>query len=139
MKVTLMSYKIASWTLLLGGLIHTISDLLAPETPEKNEIIGQMKAYTGQVLGTEFNLFGFFQGFSFTMGLLFVGYGALNLLILKNNQQVQLPSNILLLNIVVTLISVIISIKYFFLIPTLLVGIPFLGFLISFLTQNRTS
>ena len=138
MKVSMMSYKIASWTLLLGGILHTVSDLLSPETPEKNEIILQMKAFTGQVLGTEFNLFGFFQGFSFMMGLLLIGYGALNLLILKNNQQAYLPSNILILNIIISLVSVIISIKYFFIIPAILTGIPLLGFLISFITQNRT-
>ncbi len=136
MKITSLSYKIASWTLLIGGLIHTISDLLSPATPEKNAIISQMKAFTGQVLGTEFNLYGFFQGFSFMMGLFLIGYGAINLLILKNNQEAHIPSNILILNIIITLVSVMISIKYFFLIPVILVAIPFLGYLVAFITNK---
>lgn len=135
MKVTLTSFKIASWTLLIGGIIHTISDLLSPETPEKNEIIAQMKSFTGQVLGNEFNLFGFFQGFSFTMGLLLFGYGALNLLILKNNQDASIPSNVLILNIIITLISVLISIKYFFILPTFLTALPLIGYVISYSTR----
>ncbi len=137
MKTSFVSYKIASWTLLLGGILHSLADLLSPETPAKNEIILQMKAFTGQVLGTQFNLWFFHQGFSLMMGLLLVGYGALNLLILKNNQQAALPSNVLILNIVVSLLSVIIAIKYFFIIPVILTGIPLLGFLISFITKNK--
>jgi len=82
MKITLISYKIAGWALVLGGILHSLSDLLAPETPERNEIIRQMKEMTIQVLGSESNMFSFFQGFSFMMGLLLFGYGALNLLFL---------------------------------------------------------
>lgn len=139
MNISLATYKIASWTLLVGGLLHSLGDLFSPKTPEQNDLILQMKDITGQIFGTEFNVFSFFQGFSFMMGILLIGYGALNLLILKNNQQLHLPSNILILNIIITLVGVIISIKYFFLIPILITGIPFLCFLISFLTRKNHS
>jgi len=71
------------------------------------------------------------------MGLLLIGYGALNILILKNNQQADVPTNIITLNIIITFVSVILSIKYFFFIPTILTSIPLLGFLISFITKIR--
>jgi len=137
MKLTLISYKIASWTLLLGGILHTLSDLLTPETPERTEIIRQMEVLPVQVLGTESNIFSFFQGFSLMMGLLLIGYGAINLFILKNNRQAALPSNILLLNSAICLVGVLVSVKYFFIIPILLTGIPFLGFLISYLAKTN--
>jgi len=137
MKITMISFKIASWNLLLGGIIHSVTDLLSPKTAKQIEYTNRMKEFTGQALGTEFNVFSFFQGFSLMMGLFLIGYGALNLLILKNNQQAQLPSNILILNIIISLVSVILSIKYFFIIPTILVGIPLLGFSISYLTKIR--
>jgi hypothetical protein len=136
MKITIISYKIASWTLLLGGIIHTLSDLLSPSTPERDEIVLQMKAFTGSILGTQFNLFGFFQGFSFMMGLFLFGYGTLNVLLLKNNASQPIPSNILICNIIISFVGVMLSINYFFLIPVLLTGIPFLGFLTSFVTKK---
>ncbi|MGH1334984.1 MAG: LIC_13387 family protein [Aureispira sp.] len=139
MKTANRSYKIASWTLMLGGIIHTVSDLMAPETAERKEIMLQMKAFTGQVLGAEFNLLSFFQGFSFMMGLLLFGYGALNLLILKNNQEADLPYNILIFNVVITLAAVLLSIQYFFIVPVLLTGIPFLGFVTALLTRKRAA
>lgn len=136
MKITSMSFKIASWMLLLGGILHSLSDLLSPETPERNEIILQMKAITSQVFGTKFSMFSFFQGFSLMMGLLLFGYGALNLLILKNNQQADIPSNILILNIIITLVCVMLSVKYFFIVPIAITSIAFVGFLIAFITKT---
>ncbi len=137
MNITLKAYKVASWTLLLGGLLHTLSDLFAPDTPERGEIILKMKELTGQALGTEFNMFLFFQGFSLMMGLLLMGYGALNILILKNNQQTHPPSNILILNLIIALVSTILCFKYFFIVPTLITGITLLGFTISYLAKTK--
>lgn len=139
MKISLISYKIASWILVLGGILHSLGDLLAPATAERNELILQMKEIPVKLFGGTFNAFSFFQGFSFMMGLLLIGYGVLNLLILKNNKQADLPSNILILNIIISFVGLIISIKYFFIIPILITGIPFLGFLTSFLTKLKES
>ncbi len=99
-------------------------------------MIVTMKDLTFQMLGTEANIFYFYQGFSLMMGTLLIGYGLLNILILKNNQQSNLPSNILILNIIISLVSVIISIKYFFIVPIAFTGIPFLGFMISLSTKK---
>lgn len=137
MKISLISYKIASCTLVLGGIIHTLSEVLAPETPERIEIIKKMETLNSQILGTNFNMFLFFQGFSFMMGLLLFGYGLLNLFILKNIQQEEIPLNILITNTAITFTAVILSVKYFFIIPILLTSIPFLGYLISLITKNQ--
>jgi hypothetical protein len=137
MKNSKLSYKIASWVLMIGGVIHTTFSLLTPKTPEQAEITLTMKNFTAQVLGSEINIYDFHQGFSLMMGLLLFGYGAINLLILKNNQLAPLPSNIILLNVIITFIGTLLSIRFFFIIPILLTGIPFLGYLVSFLIKNN--
>ena len=137
MKNAPLSYKIASWTLLLGGIIHTTADLLAPKTAQQKEFLLQMEKFTGQLFGTEFNLFSFHQGFSLMMGLLLFGYGALNLLILRNTPQTLLPYDILLFNVIVSLVAVTLSIQFFFLIPVVLTGVPFLGFTIALFTRIK--
>ncbi|AWV97091.1 LIC_13387 family protein [Arcticibacterium luteifluviistationis] len=136
MKITSLSHKIASWSLILGGIGHTTAALSNPKTAELNELLSTMKAFTTHLLGSEVNMFSFHQGFSLMMGLLLFGYGALNLLILKNNVQAQMPSNILILNIIISLVSVVLSVKYFFLIPIVLTGMAFLGFSISLVAKN---
>lgn len=136
MKITLLSYKIACWSLILGGIVHTVTALTAPKSAELKEILLKMKAFTAQMLGSEINMLSFHQGFSLMMGLLLFGYGALNFLILQNNQQAYIPTNILLLNSIVSLISVALSIQYFFMVPIVLTGIAFFGFSISLITKN---
>jgi len=137
MQITRTSYKIASWTLLIGGIGHTAAALTTPKTAELIELSVKMEEFTAHVLGMEINMYDFHQGFSLMMGLLLVGYGALNVLILKNNKQNPLPSNIIILNIIITLISALLSLNYFFIIPILLTSIPFIGFLISFITKHK--
>lgn len=131
MKVASIGYKIASWTLVLGGILHTLSDLLSPSTPERKEIILQMNQLTGEILGTSFSMFDFFQGFSLMMGLLLFGYGAINILILQNLQKEVVPINIVALNVLITFICVVLSYKYFFVLPIVLTSIAFLGYTTS--------
>ena len=88
------------------------------------------------MLGVDANIFSFYTGFSLMMGLLLIGYGLINLLMLKNNQQSRLPINMLILNIIISFFSVIISLKYFFLIPVVFTSIPFIGYSISLSTRK---
>ena len=138
MKTSLVSYKIASWSLLLIGLGHTITYLTAPNTPEQNELITTMKGLNFNMLGVDANILSFYDGFSLMMGLLLIGYGLINILILRNSQQSHLPSNIIILNVVISFFSAVISLKYFFLIPVVFTSIPFIGFIISLSTRNRS-
>jgi len=138
MKTSLVSYKIASWSLLLIGLGHTITYLTAPNTPEQNELIITMKGLNFNMLGVDANILSFYDGFSLMMGLLLIGYGLMNILILRNSQQSHLPSNVMILNVVISFFSAVISLKYFFLIPVVFTSIPFIGFIISLSTRNRS-
>lgn len=137
MKYTKVGHKVAAWSLIIGGVGHFSAELLAPKTPKMMELIQTMEAFTFNALGTEANLFAFHQGFSLMMGLLVFSYGLINLLILKNSQGVNLPTNILLFNSVVTLICSVISFKYFFIFPTAMTGLAFLGFSYSFIKTRQ--
>ena len=137
MKISLKSFLIASWALLIGGIFHSLSDLLSPATDERIEVMNQMKVLTSEVLGSEFNMLSFFQGFSLMMGLLTFGYGALNVLIIKSFRDNGVPHSILVFNTIITLMCVILSIKYFFIIPIILTAIPFIGFSISLITKKK--
>jgi len=136
MKTSLVSYKIASWSFLVIGFGHTITYLTAPNTPEQNELITTMKALNFNMIGVDANIFSFYTGFSLMMGLLLIGYGLINLLMLNNNQQSRLPINMLILNIIISFFSVVISLKYFFLIPVIFTSIPFIGYSISLSTRK---
>lgn len=133
MNYAKIGYKIACWSLMIGGVGHTTMSVLSPLTPKQLSLIQTMKEFSIQAMGTETNIYSFHQGFSLMMGLLLFSYGLLNLFILKNSKQVNLPPNILLLNSIVTLICTILSFKYFFIVPIALTGLAFLGFSYSFI------
>ncbi len=139
MKITVVSNKIASWSLLLIGIGHTITYLTSTNTVEQDEIVRQMEMFTFQLLGAEANVFSFYQGFSLMMGLLLFGYGALNLLILNTNKDDRLPVTILILNVFISLVSVILSVNYFFIVPVVFTSIALFGFSIALITKNRKS
>ena len=137
MKVEKISTKIASWSLIFVGVGHTITDLTSPKTALQNDFIIKMKEFPIEVLGSETNIFSFHQGFSLMMGLLLFGYGLLNVLILRSNRAIPIPPNIIILNIIVCLISLLLSIKYFFIVPILFTSIAFLGFTISLISKMK--
>lgn len=132
MNVNKISSTIASWSLIFVGLGHTIIDLTSPKTTLQNDFILKMKAFPIEIAGSQTNIFSFHQGFSLMMGLLLFGYGLLNVLIFKNNQTSGIPNNILILNVIVCLISLILSIQYFFIVPIVFTALAFFGYMISF-------
>ena len=82
MNVKKTSSKIASWSLILVGIGHTITDLTSPKSETQIDFIQKMKEFPIEIMGTETNIFSFHQGFSLMMGLLLFGYGLLNILYL---------------------------------------------------------
>lgn len=135
MKIQKISSKIASWSLIFVGIGHTITYLTSPKTVLQNNFIIKMKEFPIEVLGSETNIFSFHQGFSLMMELLLFGYGLLNILIMRNNQASSIPTNIIILNILICVISFVLSIKYFFIVPIICTGIAFLGFTISLIIK----
>ena len=137
MKIALLSTKIASWSLLLVGVGHTTTYLTTPNTAAQDEIVRQMETFTFELLGTDANIFYFYEGFSLMMGLLLFGYGVLNLFMLINNKEGSLHNNVLILNFIISLISVILSVKYFFIVPVVFTSIALFGFSIALITKTK--
>ncbi len=137
MNVKKTSSKIASWSLILVGIGHTITDLTSTKSETQIDFIQKMKEFPIEIMGTETNIFSFHQGFSLMMGLLLFGYGLLNILILRNNQASSIPTNIIIFNIIICVISFVLSIKYFFIVPIVFTGISLLGFAISLIIKLR--
>ena len=137
MNVKKTSSKIASWSLILVGIGHTITDLTSTKSETQIDFIQKMKEFPIEIMGTETNIFSFHQGFSLMMGLLLFGYGLLNILILRNNQESSIPTNIIIFNIIICVISFVLSIKYFFIVPIVFTGISLLGFAISLIIKLR--
>jgi hypothetical protein len=133
MNYSKLAFKTASWSFIVVGIGHLTTDLLKPKTKEQLMFIQTMKDFSIDLMGTEVNVFSFHQGYSIMMGLLLFAYGVLNLMLLKNNGQDRLASNILVFNCVVSFACTVLSIMYFFIIPIVLTGVAFLGFTVSLL------
>ncbi|MBK6265380.1 hypothetical protein JKA74_10045 [Marivirga sp. S37H4] len=138
MNYTKLGYKIGSWAFIIVGTGHILTDQLSPKTPDQHQSIQTMKGFAIQLMGTETTIFSFHQGFSLMMGLLLFSYGLLNLMILSINKEVNLPTNILVLNIMVSVTCAILSFMYFFIVPIALMSVAFLGFTFSILKRNTT-
>jgi hypothetical protein len=138
MNYSKLAYKTASWSFIVVGIGHLTTDLLKPKTTEQLMFIQTMKDFSINLMGTEVNVFSFHQGYSIMMGLLLFAYGALNLILLKNNKEKRLGSNILVFNCIISFACTVLSFMYFFIIPIVLTGVAFLGFTVSLL-KNKAS
>lgn len=134
MRVEKLTFKIASWSLIIVGVGHTITYLSSPKNAKQLEMIQSMKDFTTEMMGSKISIFDFHHGFSLIMGTLLTAYGLLNLFI---SQELKIIANrILILNMVVTLIASVLSIKYFFAVPIVLTSLAFVSFTISYLGQK---
>lgn len=131
------SFKLASWSFLLLGIGHTITDLTSPKTIEQEKLIVEMKAFSIQIAGSETSVYSFHLGFSLMMGLLLFGYGFLNLLITKDKQERNIASSIIVFNLVISAISLLLSIKYFFIVPVVFTSISLFAYSIAFITKKK--
>ncbi|VAW47282.1 hypothetical protein MNBD_GAMMA04-2024 [hydrothermal vent metagenome] len=129
MKSLLNIYRIGCWSFILVGLGHIVTSMLIPDTPERNQIIQEMKHFSISMGGTESNLYLFHEGFSLMMGLLLIAYGVLNLSLTKAT---IFPNNFtIIINIFTSFFAFIVSINYFFIVPVLFLSFAFLCFLIT--------
>jgi hypothetical protein len=135
---TKLFYKISSWSFILVGIGHLIGHLLSPKTSEQIEMLQTMKEFTIAMPGTETNLLLFYTGFSLMMGIMLLSYGVINLLLLKNIKQINwIDNQILITNTLVSFMSLILAIKYFFIIPIVLMGIALTGFTLALIITNK--
>jgi hypothetical protein len=138
MRISQLAYRTASWSFVVVGIGHVATQILSPKTPQQVEFIQKMEDFSVNLMGTETNLFSMYLGFSLMMGLMLFAFGWLNLLMLKNNQGHAIPTGILLFNMFTSLVSMVLSIVYLFIVPIVLTGLGFMGFTLSLLYKKTS-
>lgn len=114
---------------MIVGAGHLLTHALAPSTPERQAIVQAMKGYAVRLPGRAGTLFEYHEGFSLTMGVLLIAFGALSLIVLR--QSAARPAELrgtLLLQTVVAGICAALSARYFFAVPLFLTTLAALAF-----------
>ncbi len=136
MKSLPIVYKTGCWSFIMVGIGHIVTSMFVPNTPERTKIIQEMKNFSISMLGTESNLYLFHEGFSLMMGILLIAYGLINLSFIKLS---MIPEkHIVVINFAVALTALVISIRYFFIVPIVFLGTAFSCFLMALIFNARS-
>ena len=129
MKNVRLFHMIGSWSFVLLGIGHLITYLFLPKTPEQEKMIQVMKDFVISMPGPDSTLFLFHEGFSLMMGLLLICYGTVNILFFAVDSFDFLRSKpIAMLNVLVSLLAVVLSVIYFFIVPIVFTAISLIAF-----------
>jgi hypothetical protein len=139
MKTSKLYYKIGAWSFALLGIVHLLAHLSMPQTAEQIILAQSMEQFKVNLFGSGTNVLDFYNGFSIIMGFALASYGLLNLFLIKYTYN---PASnfrpILLLNSLVAIISCILSIQFFFIIPPIaLTGIASLAFVLAYIMSYK--
>jgi hypothetical protein len=139
MKNSKFYYKIGAWSFVLLGIGHLLAHLSMPKTEEQMILVRSMEQFKVNLLGSGTNVLDFYNGFSIVMGFSILSYGLLNLVLIKYNySSFSNLRPILLLNGLVAIITCILSIQFFFILPpVLLTGIATLAFALAYSTSPK--
>jgi len=121
--------KLGSWAFIIVGIGHIAAHLAAPNTPQRNEIVGAMRGFVIDMPGRTGTLYEYHQGFSLMMGILLAAYGIRTLLALRAKHLApadELPS--LLFDTLVSGIAVGVSAQLFFAVPMVLTAVALVSF-----------
>ena len=129
MKNVRLFHMIGSWSFVLLGMGHLVTYLFLPKTPEQEKMIQVMKDFVISMPGPDSTFFLFHEGFSLMMGLLLICYGTVNILFLAADSFDFLRSkHIAMLNVLVSLLAVVLSVIYFFIVPIVFTTISLIAF-----------
>ena len=120
---------IGSWSFVFLGIGHLVTHLFLPKTPEQEKMIQVMKDFVISMPGPDSTLLLFHEGFSLMMGLLLISYGTVNILFFAEDSSDFLRSkHIAMLNVLVSLLAVVLSVIYFFIVPVVFTAISLIAF-----------
>ena len=129
MKNVRLFHMIGSWSFVLLGMGHLVTYLFLPKTPEQEKMMQVMKDFVISMPGPDSTLLLFHEGFSLMMGLLLICYGTVNILFLAADSFDFLRSkHIAMLNVLVSLLAVVLSVIYFFIVPVVFTTISLIAF-----------
>ena len=94
-------------------------------------MIQVMKDFVISMPGPDSTLLLFHEGFSLMMGLLLIGYGTANVLFAADSFDSLRSKHISTLNVLVSLLAVVLSVVYFFIVPVVFTAISLTAFVLA--------
>jgi hypothetical protein len=141
MNKSTLYYKIGAWALVTLGIGHLFAHIslsMLPQTAEQISIAQTMTQFQINILGAETNIMNFHNGYSLMMGILVLCYGLMNLMLVKYNSNPSINLQpILILSSSMAMITCILSIKLFFIVPIALSGIASLAFAFAYVNNTK--
>ena len=116
-------FHIAAGSFVLTGLGHTSAELFAGiqnTSEETTRVLEEMKSCLIPMPGRKVSIYTMMRGFSLMMGLLLIAIGVINHL---SATTVMTQAPMMGLNVAVSALGLFISIRYFFIVPIVLMGI----------------
>jgi hypothetical protein len=131
-------YRIGSWAFVLLGAGHLLTQWFTPRTTGQEAIFDVMRKFAIDMPGSEGNLYRYHMGFSSVMGVLLIAYGAQALLIVSNqSSRAESDVRLLALHTLVSAMAVVLSVKFFFLVPIVFMAVAFASFGLGLFLARR--
>lgn len=122
-------YRIGSWAFILLGICHLLTQWFAPRSADQEAIFDVMRNFAIKMPGSNGNLMEYYVGFSSTMGMLLIAYGAQALLMVSfGGHNPEIERRLFALHTFVSGLVLVLTIKFFFLIPIVFMSVSFLSF-----------
>ena len=122
----------AIWLLLMGA-VHSLSFIkpLTPQNATERQLFDLMSNYKFNVAGTMRSMDNFMTGFSICFMLAALGFGLLDLSLVK--ERAALLKHISLVNVLWLVVMVGVSLRYFFVVPVTFLSVALLIFVLAWL------
>jgi len=122
----------AIWLLIMGA-VHSLSFInpLTPQNATERQLFDLMSNYKFNVAGTMRSMDNFMTGFSICFMLAALGFGLLDLSIVK--ERAALIKRVSLVNILWLVVMVGVALRYFFIVPTTFLSVALLIFAFAWL------
>ncbi len=135
-----ISFVIAAWCMILFGVIHEATFVYSYIIlTDQEPVVQAMKHFP--IVGTPTHLYSFYNGYALMMGLLLVSFGVGNLILIRGDaKRILALRSVMMLNIVVSLVSLLLSIVYFsFIVPVVLTGLALVFFSRAYYLSEKTT
>ncbi len=131
--------RVGSWSLVLVGAGHLLTDQLAPPSPQQEEMIRRMREVAVALPGPHRTLWAYHHGFSLMMGLLLMGFGAVTLAIARAEvASADRLAPVFGISALVCLAALALSATHFFVIPVLFTAVASASFALAW-RQSRAA
>jgi hypothetical protein len=137
MPIAEILFHVGASSLVLVGVAHTAGELIGPpaerSSPEATQLAAAlhvMRETEVSMPGRKIPLIDMMRGFSLMMGALLIALGALDHALAESALQSTVAMGI---NVAISIFGLAISIRYFFILPTVLLSVSAIAFAASWL------